>query len=128
MLYTAHKYKYRDFNFASIFIVFFLSLRFWLWTFLEHCPALLAGVLDNRAPNQQFEWFHRDNPTQCRQREERGNIKEILRIDKESMDCLYSRLCSTRFRLPEKRLENIDDPISNKEKSERFVVLFVELF
>ena len=44
------------------------------------------------------------------------------------MDCLYSRLCSTRFRLPEKRLENIDDPISNKEKSERFVVLFVELF
>lgn len=43
------------------------------------------------------------------------------------MDCWGNLLCSTRFRLPEKRLENIDDPISYKEKCERCVVLLPKL-
>lgn len=125
--YTDRECKYRNFNFASIFKVFFLSLSLWLWIFLEHCPVLPAGVLDNPAPNQRSEWFHRGNPIQCHQRDERGNTKQIRRIDKESMDCLGNLLCSTRFRLPEKRLENIDDPISYKEKCERCVVLLPKL-
>lgn len=73
-------------------------------------------------PNRQYESFHKVSQIQRHIWEERDHIIRIIVIDKESNVCLYLLLSRTRFRLPEKKLENIQDPIPYKDKRERYVV------
>ena len=74
-------------------------------------------------PSQQFAWFHKGNQNHRPTLEEKDNTIQITAINRESIDCGSNPERSTRFRLPEKRLENIEDPIPYRDKQERYGVL-----